>query len=70
LNIAWNAIIKREDLELVYEVWVLEQLSESIDITADKIKIGINTGALNTAALIQKVEVSNGAVKENSVELM
>lgn len=56
LNIAWNAIIKREDLELVYEVGFLEQLSESIDIIADKIKIGTNAGALNAAALTRKVE--------------
>ena len=59
INIAWNAIIKRENPEIVREVGFLEQLSESIDIIADKkIKIVTGAGALDTAALTRKVEAS------------
>ena len=57
INIAWNAIIKRENPEIVREVGFLKQLSESIDTIADKkIKIVTGVGALDTAALTRKVE--------------
>ena len=57
INIAWNAIIKRESPEIVREVGFLEQLSESIDTIADKkIKIVTGAGSLDTAVLTRKVE--------------
>lgn len=57
LNIAWNAIRKREDPSQGYEVGFLEQLDMSIDIIAEKkIKCVTNAGALNTAECARQAE--------------
>jgi len=56
MNIAWNAIVKRDFPELGYEAGFLTQLEESIDaIVSNKIKVITNAGALNTVALTEKV---------------
>ena len=57
MNIAWNAITKRDNPELGYEGGFLSQLEECIDdIVAKGLKVVTNAGALNTAALTRKVE--------------
>lgn len=57
MNIAWNAIAKKDDPELGYEVGFLEQLEDCIDdIVARQIKVITNAGALNTPCLTQKVK--------------
>ena len=57
MNIAWNAIAKKENPQLGYEVGFLDQLEDCIDdIVARGIKVITNAGALNTLALTQKVE--------------
>jgi hypothetical protein len=57
MNIAWNAIIKKENPDLGYEPGFLSQLENCIDEIASKgIKVITNAGALNTAALTRKVE--------------
>lgn len=58
MNIAWNAIAKRDvDSNLGYENGFYEQLEECIDdIMARDIKVVTNAGALNTLALYDKVK--------------
>ena len=57
MNIAWNAIAKKENPQLGYEVGFLDQLEDCIDdIVARGIKVITNAGALNTLALTHKVE--------------
>lgn len=57
MNIAWNAIAKKSNPQLGYEVGFLEQLEDCIDdIVTKGIKIITNAGALNTPLLTQKVE--------------
>lgn len=57
MNIAWNAIAKKENPSLGYEAGFLVQLGECIDDIASKgIKIVTNAGALNTTALHHEVE--------------
>ena len=57
MNIAWNAIIKKENSDLGYEAGFLTQLEDCIDEIASKgIKVITNAGALNTEALTRKVE--------------
>jgi Acyclic terpene utilisation family protein AtuA len=57
MNIAWNAIIKKEHPDLGYEAGFLTQLEDCIDeIASKRIKVITNAGALNTAALARKVE--------------
>lgn len=56
MNIAWNAITKKEDPDLGYENGFFMQLEECIDdIVAKGIKVIANAGALNTMALTKKV---------------
>jgi len=56
MNIAWNAIVKKDFPDLGYEAGFLAQLEESIDsIVSNKIKVITNAGALNTLALTKKV---------------
>ncbi|KAH8807163.1 hypothetical protein F5884DRAFT_730780 [Xylogone sp. PMI_703] len=57
MNIAWNAITKKDNPALGYETGFLVQLEECIDDIASRgLKVVTNAGALNTAALHQKVE--------------
>ena len=57
MNIAWNAIVKKDDPELGYEVGFLQQLEDCIDdIVSKGIKVVTNAGALNTPGLTRKVE--------------
>ena len=57
MNIAWNAIAKKDNPQLGYEVGFLEQLEDCIDdIVAKGIKVITNAGALNTPCLTQKVK--------------
>ncbi len=56
MNIAWNAITKKEHPELGYESGFLTQLEDCIDdIVAKGLKVVTNAGALNTPALTSKV---------------
>ncbi|KAJ9646688.1 hypothetical protein H2204_000380 [Knufia peltigerae] len=56
MNIAWNAITKKESPELGYENGFYEQLEECIDdIIAKGIRVITNAGALNTQSLTRKV---------------
>jgi hypothetical protein len=56
MNIAWNAIIKQDNPHLGYEIGFFQQLETCLDdIVAKGIKVITNAGALNTAALTQKV---------------
>ncbi len=57
MNIAWNAIAKREDPQAGYEVGFLDQLEGCIDTIVGKgIKVVTNAGALNTPGLTAKVK--------------
>ncbi|KAK1498992.1 hypothetical protein CCUS01_02612 [Colletotrichum cuscutae] len=58
MNIAWNAITKRDvDPNLGYENGFFEQLEECIDdIVAKDVRVVTNAGALNTVALFDKVK--------------
>lgn len=57
MNIAWNAIVKKDNPELGYEVGFLDQLKDCIDdIVSKGIKVITNAGALNTPCLTRKVE--------------
>lgn len=57
MNIAWNAIAKKENPQLGYEVGFLDQLADCIDdIVVKRIKVITNAGALNTPFLTQKVK--------------
>jgi hypothetical protein len=57
MNIAWNAIAKKENPQLGYEVGFLDQLEDCIDdIVAKGIKVITNAGALNTLGLTRQVE--------------
>src|SRR5689334_21130394 len=57
MNIAWNAIIKKDSPELGYEAGFLTQLESCIDdVVAKGLKVVTNAGALNTIALTRKVE--------------
>jgi uncharacterized protein YihD (DUF1040 family) len=57
MNIAWNAIVKKDDPELGYEAGFLFQLEDCIDdIVSKGIKVVTNAGALNTPGLTRKVE--------------
>ena len=57
MNIAWQAINKREDATAGYEVGFIEQLEESLDEIVKKgIKVVTNAGALNTPSLTRRVE--------------
>ncbi|GKT97015.1 DUF1446 domain protein [Colletotrichum tofieldiae] len=58
MNIAWNAITKRDvDPELGYENGFYEQLEECIDdIMTRDIRVVTNAGALNTTSLFEKVK--------------
>ncbi|UQC87790.1 uncharacterized protein CLUP02_13309 [Colletotrichum lupini] len=58
MNIAWNAITKRDvDPNLGYENGFYEQLEECIDdIMAKDVRVVTNAGALNTVALFDKVK--------------
>lgn len=57
MNIAWNAIVKRDvDPDLGYENGFYLQLDECLDeIMAKGIKVVANAGALNTMSLYRKV---------------
>lgn len=56
MNIAWNAIAKSEDPQMGFESGFLSQLSDSLDIIAEKnIKVITNAGALNTSSLMNRV---------------
>jgi hypothetical protein len=56
MNIAWNAIIKRDNRDLGYENGFFQQLETCLDGLITKgIKVITNAGALNTAALTKKV---------------
>ncbi|KIW76631.1 hypothetical protein Z517_09075 [Fonsecaea pedrosoi CBS 271.37] len=56
MNIAWNAIAKKDNRELGYEDGFFLQLEECIDdIVAKGIKVVTNAGALNTQSLTKKV---------------
>ncbi|CAG8022599.1 unnamed protein product [Penicillium salamii] len=57
MNIAWNAIAKDQDPALGYEPGFLTQLTQSIDVIAQKgIRVITNAGALNTEGLAAKVQ--------------
>ncbi|KAL0765301.1 hypothetical protein CaCOL14_012050 [Colletotrichum acutatum] len=58
MNIAWNAITKRDvDPDLGYENGFYEQLEECIDdIMTKDVRVVTNAGALNTVALFDKVK--------------
>src|SRR5690348_4567193 len=58
MNIAWNAIVKREvDPGLGYENGFYEQLEECIDdIMSRDVRVVTNAGALNTLALVAKIK--------------
>lgn len=57
MNIAWNAITKKENPELGYEAGFLTQLEDCIDeIVAKELKVITNAGALNIPVLARKVE--------------
>ncbi|KAJ0303835.1 hypothetical protein COL516b_006275 [Colletotrichum fioriniae] len=58
MNIAWNAITKRDvDPNLGYENGFYEQLEECIDdIMTKDVRVVTNAGALNTVALFDKVK--------------
>lgn len=58
MNIAWNAIVKRDtDADLGYENGFYQQLEECLDdIIAKGIKVVTNAGALNTLSLYRKVQ--------------
>ncbi|EFQ25740.1 hypothetical protein CGRA01v4_02186 [Colletotrichum graminicola] len=58
MNIAWNAIARRDvDPGLVYENGFYEQLEACVDdVMAGGIRVVTNAGALNTAALFDKVK--------------
>jgi hypothetical protein len=57
MNIAWNAIVKKDNPQLGYEVGFLDQLKDCIhDIVSKGIKVITNAGALNTPCLTRKVE--------------
>jgi hypothetical protein len=57
MNIAWNAITKAANPSLGYEAGFLTQLSTCLEeIVERKLKVITNAGALNTAALKQRVE--------------
>ncbi|OAG35135.1 hypothetical protein AYO21_10702 [Fonsecaea monophora] len=56
MNIAWNAIIKQQNLDLGYERGFLDQLEESLDdIIAQGLKVITNAGALNTRSLAREL---------------
>ncbi|KIX04246.1 uncharacterized protein Z518_07800 [Rhinocladiella mackenziei CBS 650.93] len=56
MNIAWNAITKRDNPDLGYENGFFVQLEECLDdIVAKGIKVITNAGALNTLSLTRKV---------------
>lgn len=56
MNIAWNAIVKKQNPDLGYERGFLEQLEECLDdIVAQDIKVITNAGALNTRSLTREV---------------
>ena len=56
MNIAWNAIVKRDvDPDLGYEDGFYMQLEECLDdIMSQDIKVVTNAGALNTESLFRK----------------
>lgn len=58
MNIAWNAIVKRDtDPDLGYEDGFYQQLDECLDDIVEKgIKVVTNAGALNTLSLYNKVQ--------------
>ena len=57
MNIAWNAIVKKDNPELGYENGFYTQLEGSLDeIIAKGIKVVTNAGALNTVSLARKVQ--------------
>ncbi|KAH0830863.1 hypothetical protein FOPE_02009 [Fonsecaea pedrosoi] len=58
MNIAWNAITRREvDPDLSYENGFYLQLEECLDqIMEQDIKVATNAGALNTMSLFRKVQ--------------
>ncbi|KAF4897306.1 hypothetical protein CGCVW01_v013747 [Colletotrichum viniferum] len=58
MNIAWNAITKRDvDPNLGYEIGFYEQLEDCIDdIMTKAIRVVTNAGALNTTALFEKIK--------------
>lgn len=58
MNIAWNAITKRDvDPDLGYEQGFYDQLETCLDdIMARDIRVVVNAGALNTASLFRKVK--------------
>ncbi|KAM0334510.1 hypothetical protein ACHAQA_001539 [Verticillium albo-atrum] len=58
MNIAWNAITKRDvDPDLGYEQGFYDQLETCIDdIMSRDIRVVVNAGALNTTALFEKVK--------------
>ncbi|KAK1853847.1 DUF1446 domain protein [Colletotrichum chrysophilum] len=58
MNIAWNAITKRDvDPNLGYENGFYEQLEDCIDdIMTRDIRVVTNAGALNTTALFEKIK--------------
>src|SRR6266536_2400795 len=57
MNIAWRAISMQSDPKSGYEVGFLEQLSNCIEIVAEKgIKVVTNAGALNPLELAKQVE--------------
>ncbi|KAL2878780.1 hypothetical protein SGCOL_006008 [Colletotrichum sp. CLE4] len=58
MNIAWNAITKRDvDPNLGYENGFYEQLEECIDdIMTKDVRVVTNAGALNTVALFDKIK--------------
>lgn len=57
MNIAWNAILKKDNPDLGYEAGFLDQLEDCLDdIVSKEIKVITNAGALNTPALSRRVE--------------
>ena len=58
MNIAWNAIVKRDtDPDLGFEDGFYQQLDECLDDIVEKgIKVVTNAGALNTLSLYNKVQ--------------
>ncbi|KAH9203635.1 hypothetical protein DL95DRAFT_529569 [Leptodontidium sp. 2 PMI_412] len=57
MNIAWNAIVKKDNPDLGYENGFYTQLEECLDdILAKNIKVITNAGALNTLSLTRKVQ--------------
>ncbi|PVH72280.1 DUF1446-domain-containing protein [Cadophora sp. DSE1049] len=57
MNIAWNAIVKKDNPDLGYENGFYTQLEECLDDILEKnIKVVTNAGALNTFSLTRKVQ--------------